>query len=161
MQCLVEQSTIHLLWSKQHCAPCLQGHPYVISSRRAPRHVASNDAALTWYYLAAWSAWCQPDILAAAQDLLEGIGRSHGLGDVRAALADIEAVAPPSWSLDLMCGLPHLTMAAWKASLAEAVAMRPPHISVYDLQASAVLPPHMPKHAWENGPHSAAVARTL
>jgi len=73
-------------------------------------------------------------VQAFQQDLLEGIGRSHGLGDVRAALADIEAVAPPSWSLDLMCGLPHLTMAAWKASLAEAVAMRPPHISVYDLQ---------------------------
>lgn len=39
-----------------------------------------------------------------------------------------------SWSLDLISGLPGLTRDAWRASLAEAVAFSPDHVSVYDLQ---------------------------
>mmetsp|Transcript_25020 Transcript_25020/g.44577 ORF Transcript_25020/g.44577 Transcript_25020/m.44577 type:complete len:190 (-) Transcript_25020:809-1378(-) len=74
------------------------------------------------------------------QELLEGIGRSHGIEDVRTALRDIEDVSPPSWSLDLMSGLPHLTMPKWEASLAETIAARPPHVSVYDLQVEEGTP---------------------
>lgn len=77
------------------------------------------------------------------QELLEGIGRSHSLEDVRMALASIKEVAPHSWSLDLMSGLPHLTMASWRESLNAAVASGAPHISVYDLQVPFLFPVHL------------------
>jgi len=72
--------------------------------------------------------------LACAQELLQACGRSHGLDDVRAALRAVADAAPAAWSLDLMAGLPRLAPALWEASLAQAVAARPDHISVYDLQ---------------------------
>ena len=84
-----------------------------------------------------------------AQELLEGIGRSHGISDVRAALAAVAEVSPQSWSLDLMSGLPHLTMDLWKDSLQAAVEARPSHISVYDLQVR--MPPPMVSSPTDDG----------
>ncbi len=46
----------------------------------------------------------------------------------------VHAASFPSWSLDLISGLPHLTPQLWQQSLDAAVAAQPPHISVYDLQ---------------------------
>ena len=68
------------------------------------------------------------------QELLEACGRSHSLADVRAALDAVREAAPGAWSLDLMAGLPRLGAAEWEATLAQALAARPDHISVYDLQ---------------------------
>jgi coproporphyrinogen III oxidase-like Fe-S oxidoreductase len=67
--------------------------------------------------------------------LLRACGRAHSLADARAALAAAAASGFPSWSLDLMSGLPGLTRAGWRAALAEAAGAGAPHISVYDLQA--------------------------
>lgn len=67
-------------------------------------------------------------------DLLTVCGRSHDADDVAAAVEAIQAVGPPSWSLDLMSGLPGLTAAAWARTLRAAIAAGPDHISVYDLQ---------------------------
>lgn len=39
-----------------------------------------------------------------------------------------------NWSLDLISGLPNLTVAEWEHNLCKAVSFSPPHISVYDLQ---------------------------
>ncbi len=61
-------------------------------------------------------------------------GRSHSLYDVYKALDAVHAAAPPSWSLDLISGLPHLTEDTWHQSLSCALDAEPPHISVYDLQ---------------------------
>jgi hypothetical protein len=66
--------------------------------------------------------------------MLEVCGRSHSLPDVRDAIAAVSAAGMPSWSLDLISGLPGLTPQAWQASLDEAVAAGPHHISIYDLQ---------------------------
>ena len=38
-----------------------------------------------------------------------------------------------SWSLDLIQGLPEQGLAAWHQQLAQAVALAPPHLSIYDL----------------------------
>ena len=74
-------------------------------------------------------------VLRCEQEVLQACGRSHSLEDARSALRAVADAAPAAWSLDLMAGLPRLTSAQWEASLAEAVAARPDHISVYDLQA--------------------------
>ncbi len=70
------------------------------------------------------------------QDLLELCGRSHSLYDVYRAIEDVHTAAPASWSLDLISGLPHLIEENWRESLSKAIDAEPPHISVYDLQAS-------------------------
>ena len=38
-----------------------------------------------------------------------------------------------SWSLDLIQGLPHQGLASWREQLAQAMALAPPHLSIYDL----------------------------
>ena len=91
-------------------------------------------------------------------DVLKLAGRAHTVQESRAACAAVaealrdaqaredervDAASKPaaskkrrkfSWSLDLISGLPGLTRDAWRASLAEAVAFSPDHVSVYDLQ---------------------------
>lgn len=74
-----------------------------------------------------------------AQELLEVCGRSHTLYDVYKALEDLHAAAPPSWSLDLISGLPHLNEDLWRQSLERAIDAEPPHISVYDLQVRSLV----------------------
>lgn len=76
------------------------------------------------------------------QDLLEACGRAHNLEEVYRAIDAVHQSGVPSWSLDLMSGLPQLTMDTWRQSLTEVVAARPNHISVYDLQVSLAVGLH-------------------
>lgn len=64
---------------------------------------------------------------------LAACGRTHRLSDILQAVADIQAVGIPAWSLDLISGLPHQTLAHWQENLKRAIALAPHHISVYDL----------------------------
>lgn len=64
--------------------------------------------------------------------------------DVREAISAVKEAGVPSWSLDLMCGLPTLSMPLWRASLMEAVAADPDHVSVYDLQVAPSYVGHGP-----------------
>jgi oxygen-independent coproporphyrinogen-3 oxidase len=75
-------------------------------------------------------------VQAFDEELLRVCGRAHGLADAYRAIEAVHAAGMPSWSLDLMSGLPGLTEDGWQRSLAAAVDAAPPHISVYDLQAS-------------------------
>ncbi|EIE24812.1 radical SAM enzyme [Coccomyxa subellipsoidea C-169] len=79
-------------------------------------------------------------VQAFQEELLEVCGRSHSLYDVYKALEAVHAAAPPSWSLDLISGLPHLTEDTWHQSLSCALDAEPPHISVYDLQVEDKTP---------------------
>ena len=64
---------------------------------------------------------------------LEACGRTHRFKDIEQAVADLETVAMPVWSLDLISGLPHQTLEDWQDNLIQAIAHAPHHISVYDL----------------------------
>jgi putative oxygen-independent coproporphyrinogen III oxidase len=66
-------------------------------------------------------------------DLLKACGRTHTSEDVERAIALIHHVGLTNFSVDLISGLPHLTMALWQETLERAIALSPPHISVYDL----------------------------
>ncbi|MEO0457985.1 MAG: radical SAM family heme chaperone HemW [Cyanobacteria bacterium P01_A01_bin.114] len=72
-------------------------------------------------------------VQAFQDELLEVCGRFHRVADVYRAAADLHQVGIPSWSLDLISGLPHQTLAQWEQSLSDAIALAPSHISVYDL----------------------------
>lgn len=64
---------------------------------------------------------------------LAACGRTHRLADVQQAIEDLHAAAIPVWSLDLISGLPHQTIANWQTALETAISFDPQHLSIYDL----------------------------
>eukprot|EP00892_Ulva_mutabilis_P006478 jgi/Ulvmu1/4201/UM019_0180.1 len=73
-------------------------------------------------------------VQAFSQAALEMCGRSHSLSDVNLALEAVREVKPPSWSLDLISGLPGVSLQEWERTLQLAVDAQPSHMSIYDLQ---------------------------
>jgi oxygen-independent coproporphyrinogen-3 oxidase len=71
---------------------------------------------------------------------LEACGRAHSLRDALEAIDAVHAVGFPSWSLDLMSGLPRQTVEGWGRSLEQALDAGPDHLSVYDLQVEPGTP---------------------
>jgi putative oxygen-independent coproporphyrinogen III oxidase len=72
-------------------------------------------------------------VQAFQPELLTVCGRSHTVAEVYEAIALIRRAGFPSFSLDLISGLPHQTLEHWQASLEKAIALYPNHISIYDL----------------------------
>lgn len=66
-------------------------------------------------------------------ELLKACGRTHTVADVWQSVDWLHQVSTPSWSLDLISGLPHQTMTMWQEGLEGAIALHPHHLSVYDL----------------------------
>ena len=67
------------------------------------------------------------------RELLKVCGRSHTLDDVTEAVNIIQQLKVKNFSLDLITGLPHQTLEHCKASLEQAIAIAPKHLSCYDL----------------------------
>ena len=65
--------------------------------------------------------------------LLAATGRRHSRQHIETAVALLKAEGMGRWSLDLVSGLPGLTPALWEATLDAALALSPPHLSIYDL----------------------------
>jgi oxygen-independent coproporphyrinogen-3 oxidase len=69
--------------------------------------------------------------------VLERLGRRHRRSDLLQAAAWLNQARQggdlASWSLDLIQGLPEQGLAAWRDQLDQAVALAPPHLSIYDL----------------------------
>jgi oxygen-independent coproporphyrinogen-3 oxidase len=71
--------------------------------------------------------------------LLQNCGRSHRVITIESACDHIQRCAI-AWSLDLISGLPDQTLADWQYSLERAIALKPNHISCYDLVVEAQTP---------------------
>ncbi|CEM38763.1 unnamed protein product [Vitrella brassicaformis CCMP3155] len=65
---------------------------------------------------------------------LQRIGRAHSARDVYRAIEDLRACGVDNWSVDLIGGLPELTVDEWEGTVREAIDVGAPHLSVYDLQ---------------------------
>ncbi|MFN4278904.1 radical SAM family heme chaperone HemW [Thermosynechococcus sp.] len=65
--------------------------------------------------------------------LLQLCGRSHTVAEVERAVEMIRQAGVANWSMDLISGLPHQSLAHWQVSLERAIALNPPHLSIYDL----------------------------
>jgi len=84
----------------------------------------------------------------AFQDrLLRLAGRDHTAEDGRRAVADARAAGFGNLSLDLIFALPGQTRQEWAASLDEAVALAPEHISAYGLTYEEGTPFHRDRRA--------------
>ncbi len=79
-------------------------------------------------------------VQAFNDDLLEQCGRFHRRVDVDRAIDDMHRSQVPSWSLDLISGLPYQSLQQWQETLECAIAAQPHHISIYDL----TIEPHTP-----------------
>lgn len=77
-------------------------------------------------------------VQAFQQELLVVCGRSHSVDDIWKSVEIIRSVNVPSFSLDLISGLPNQTLAQWQESLETAVKIAPNHISIYDLTIEPV-----------------------
>jgi len=66
-------------------------------------------------------------------DLLERIGRIHTREQIYKSVEILRAAGIDNLNLDLMFAIPTQTMAQWKASLAEVVALAPEHLSAYEV----------------------------
>jgi oxygen-independent coproporphyrinogen-3 oxidase len=66
-------------------------------------------------------------------EILQACGRTHTPADIRRTVEQLRQVGIHNVSLDLISGLPHQTLGAWEASLEQAIALEPTHLSVYDL----------------------------
>lgn len=65
--------------------------------------------------------------------LLARLGRRHGPGENHRCLSALSNAGLRSWSLDLIYGLPGMTLPHWKEELDKALNWQPPHLSVYGL----------------------------
>ncbi len=72
-------------------------------------------------------------VQAFQETLLTACGRTHTPADIDAAIAMLHRAGVENFSIDLISGLPHQTLDDWQESLERAIALSPPHISVYDL----------------------------
>ena len=66
-------------------------------------------------------------------DLLERIGRIHTREQIFKSVEILRAAGIDNLNLDLMFAIPTQTIAQWKTSLAEAVALAPEHLSAYEV----------------------------
>ncbi len=64
---------------------------------------------------------------------LAGLGRIHSAAEARATIAAARAAGFDNLSFDLMYGLPGQTAADWQATLDQALAFDPVHLSMYEL----------------------------
>ena len=65
--------------------------------------------------------------------VLQSVGRRHGVLDSLQAVDKIRAAGITNLALDLIAGLPGVDAGQWQASLHQAVALGPRHLSVYAL----------------------------
>lgn len=76
---------------------------------------------------------------ANAKELL-AVGRPHSPEETREAVARVKACQIQNLSLDLIYGLPHQTPESWSATLEEAIALEPQHLSCYGLKVEEGTP---------------------
>lgn len=97
----------------------------------------ANPETITPARLRGWRAAGINRVSLGAQSfddtLLRRIGRGHTAGDVRRCIRAIRRAGIANLSLDLMFALPGQERRDWMASIEEALAYRPEHISFYGL----------------------------
>ncbi len=91
------------------------------------------DLAQVQGYRAAGVNRVSVGVQAFQPELLQACGRSHTVADVYAAVEWVQQAGLTNFSLDLISGLPHQTLAHWQESLEMAIALAPTHLSCYDL----------------------------
>ena len=98
---------------------------------------ASFDQDRLEGYLAAGITRVSLGVQSFDDAVLEQLGRRHRAADALQAAGWLRAAQGRgrlgSWSLDLIQALPGQSLGGWRLQLQQAVALAPPHLSIYDL----------------------------
>ncbi|MEY4431583.1 MAG: radical family heme chaperone HemW [Cyanobacteriota bacterium] len=98
---------------------------------------ASFDQARLEGYLAAGITRVSLGVQSLDDAVLEQLGRRHRAADALQAAGWLQLALGRgqlgSWSLDLIQALPGQSLGGWRRQLQQAVALAPPHLSIYDL----------------------------
>ena len=91
-------------------------------------------------------------------DELARLDRRHSAARARAAVGEAREAGFDNVSLDLMLWLPQQTMDAWQATVEEAIALAPDHVSLYllELYPNAPLRETMARARWSLAPDDEA-----
>ena len=97
------------------------------------------------------------------EEELKRLSRLHTADRARAAFAEARAAGFDNVSLDLMMWLPEQRVTDWLASVDEAIAVRPDHLSLYllELYPNAPLRDDMARSRWSQAPDEDAEAMYL
>jgi oxygen-independent coproporphyrinogen-3 oxidase len=98
------------------------------------------DAAKLAGYRAAGVTRISLGVQSMVGHVLEALGRTHDPGNVRRAVAGIEATGFPTWNMDLIYGAVGESVDDWRRTLDEALGLWPPHVSAYGLTVEAGTP---------------------
>jgi len=100
---------------------CIEANPKSIAPSKAR---LLRELGITRISLGV-QAWDEPT--------LRLLGRDHSPGEALNVYDTLRAAEIPSVSLDLMFSVPGLSLAAWHANLEKTIALRPDHVSCYNL----------------------------
>jgi oxygen-independent coproporphyrinogen III oxidase len=99
--------------------------------------IEANPGGLTATRLGGYRAAGVTRVSLGAQSFtaahLRTLGRDHSVEDIGAAVAAVRDAGFDNLSLDLIFGVPGESLADWRADLAAALALAPPHVSAYSL----------------------------
>ena len=99
------------------------------------RSLEANPEDVDDAHVLAWRAAGVTRVSLGAQsfhdDELRRLGRTHGPAGIASAAARLAAHGVNDWSLDLMYAYPGHTLERFAASLGQAIALGPPHVSAY------------------------------
>ncbi|HXL02129.1 MAG TPA: radical SAM family heme chaperone HemW [Candidatus Atribacteria bacterium] len=71
---------------------------------------------------------------------LRFLGRASSLEQIENVLLQIKKARYPSWNLDLLYSLPFQSFSEWQKEVECALAYHPPHLSIYNLTLSPLVP---------------------
>jgi len=98
------------------------------------------DAAKYRFLLGAGVNRLSLGVQAFDDNLLQGMGRIHRQEEIYLSYRLARQAGFHNINLDLIFGLPGQTLASWKTTLKEAIALQPEHIAAYSLQVEAGTP---------------------
>lgn len=124
------------------CSECTE-----ISIEVNPGTIAANSGSLHTLHRAGFNR-LSVGVQSFLDHELKLLGRSHSADDARKTIATARNAGFTNISLDLMYGLPGQQQRDWQASLEQALALAPQHLSLYELTPEAPSPFY---DATENG----------
>jgi oxygen-independent coproporphyrinogen-3 oxidase len=79
-------------------------------------------------------------VQSTVDHVLKSLGRTHNPENVQRAVAHIKQAGFTTFNLDIMYGAAGETFADWKQTVADVIALDPPHVSAYGLTIEANTP---------------------
>lgn len=79
-------------------------------------------------------------VQSTVDHVLKSLGRTHNPENVQRAVAHIKQAGFTTFNLDIMYGAAGETFADWKHTVADVIALDPPHVSAYGLTIEANTP---------------------